>query len=73
MDYSELSDEMKARAEACKTPEDILALAEEEGYELSEEELAAVSGGANRWSCTCYGHVDPVPMCNPLCTLHGKD
>ena len=30
---------------ACKTPEDILALAAEEGYELSDEQIESISGG----------------------------
>ena len=45
MNYSELTDEQKAKASACKTPEELMALAKEEGYELTDEELEAVSGG----------------------------
>ena len=37
--YENLTDDQKAKAKACKTPEDILALAKQEGYELSDEEL----------------------------------
>ena len=32
---------------ACKSPEDILALANSEGYELSEAELEGIDGGWN--------------------------
>lgn len=32
--------------EACKSSEEILALAKEEGVQLSDEQLEAVSGGA---------------------------
>ena len=47
MDYGDLTPEQMEKARACKSPEDILALAKEEGYELSEDELDAVSGGSD--------------------------
>ncbi len=40
-----LSEEQIAKAKACKSSQELLSLAKEEGYELSEEQLAAVSGG----------------------------
>ena len=46
-----LSPELREKAKACKTSEEMLALAKKEGYKLSEEELAAVSGGGT-WSCS---------------------
>ena len=45
MEYNELSEEKKAKARACATPEEVLALAKEEGYELSDEELDGISVG----------------------------
>ena len=48
MDFKDLTPELQKKARACKTPEDILALAKDEGYELSDDDLAAVSGG---WGC----------------------
>ena len=45
MEFKDLSEEQKRRARACSTPEEMLALAREEGYELSDEELGAISGG----------------------------
>lgn len=45
MDYKDLTDEQRARVEACSSPEELLALAKAEGYELTDEELEMVSGG----------------------------
>ena len=41
-----LSEEQIKKVEACKNSDEILALAKAEGVQLSEEQLAAVSGGA---------------------------
>lgn len=40
-----LTPEQREKARACATPEEILAFAKEEGYELSDDEIEAVSGG----------------------------
>lgn len=45
MDLQSVTPEQREKAKSCKTPEELLELAKEEGYELSEEELDAVSGG----------------------------
>ena len=45
MDYESLTPELKKKAIACKTPEEMLELAKEEGYELSDREIEAISGG----------------------------
>ena len=42
MHVADLTAEQKAKASACKTPEDILALAREEGFDLSESEFKAI-------------------------------
>ena len=39
-----LSPELKEKARGCKSPEELLALAEKEGYKLSDEEMEAVAG-----------------------------
>ena len=43
--FKGISEELINKAKACKNPEEIMALAKEEGIELTEEQLAAVSGG----------------------------
>ena len=45
MNIEDLSPEILQNAKACKTPEELFALAREEGIELTEEELDAISGG----------------------------
>ncbi len=54
MQLNDLTDEQKAKAMACKTPEEILALAKDEGLELSDEMLDAVAGGSiHGWMSPC--------------------
>jgi len=43
--WDSLTDEQKAKAKACKTPDELLKLAGEEGIELPDEVLDAVAGG----------------------------
>lgn len=42
-----LTDEQIAKVRACKNPEEIMAMAKQEGFELTDEQLAAVSGGCD--------------------------
>ena len=58
--YEGMTGEAKARLKGCETPEEIIALAQEEGYELSDSQLEGISGG---WG-DCGDYVD-----NP-CTRH---
>lgn len=58
MNFEDLKNpELQERLKACKTPEDILAIAREEGYELSDDQLAAVAGG-NSWCSIICGIVE---------------
>ena len=50
MNIEDLSAELKEKAQACKSPEELLALAKEEGFEISDEALEGISGGMT-WSC----------------------
>lgn len=45
---SRLTDEQKKKAEAAQTPEELITLAKEAGYELSSDQLEAVAGG--KWN-----------------------
>ena len=45
MKFEELTPEQQTKVNNCSSPEEILALAKEEGYELTDEDLAAVNGG----------------------------
>ena len=56
MNVEDLTPEQMEKIRSCKTPEELLAVAEEVGYELSSEELEAVTGGADWWDeCSCDG------------------
>lgn len=46
MNFEDLTPEQKYKALACKTPEELLALAQKEGYELTDDELESISGGS---------------------------
>ena len=50
---SKLTDEQKKKVEAAKTPGELLAIAKEVGYELSQEQLDAISGGKDNWCSDC--------------------
>ena len=61
MDFKEISPELREKAKACTSPEELLELAKREGYKLSEDELESVSGG-RAWSGSfgdSRGDVDP--------------
>ena len=48
MDFEDLKNpELQEKLKAVKTPEDILALAKEGGFELTDEQLEQVSGGTD--------------------------
>jgi len=54
---SKLTDEQKKKVEAAKSPEELLAIAKETGYELSQEQMEAVSGGEANWCSDCKENV----------------
>ncbi len=60
MQFDDLSPEQQSKARACKSPADILALAHEEGYELNDDELDAISGGV-LWFDDCDENTGGCP------------
>ena len=45
MKLEDLTAELKEKAIACKTPDDIITLAKEEGIDLTDEQLEGIAGG----------------------------
>lgn len=65
MEFEDLTPEQQEKAKACKTPEEILALAKEEGYELSDEELDSASIAGGGW---CAVNLEECPdKCGGYC------
>ena len=54
-----LSEEQIAKVKECKSQEELLAFAKEEGIELTDEQLEAVNGGA----CTVEQYELKCPSC----------
>ena len=52
IDDMDLSPELREKARACETPEEMLALAKAEGYKLSEEEMEGIAGGWSGSGCS---------------------
>lgn len=50
MNIEDLTEEQKAKFKEAKTSEEILKLAQDEGIELSIDELDAASGGDKEWT-----------------------
>lgn len=56
MNFDELNDpELQERLKNCKTPEEMLELTQEAGYELTDEELEGISGGVTWCGCNSWG------------------
>ena len=66
---SKPTDEQKNKTEAAQAPEELLAIAKEAGYELSPEQLEAVSGGKYHWCISdgcqvvCYEETSCIKHC----------
>ena len=53
MGYSNTSPELREKAKACESVDELIKLAETEGIELSDEQLEQVTGGSS-WNSGCY-------------------
>ena len=58
---STLTDEQKKKVEAAQSPEELSILAKEYGYELTPEQLEAVSGGV-KWCRLVCDTEDQCPV-----------
>lgn len=67
MDPNSLTEAQKSRLRACKSADELRALAEEQGIELSDAQLEAVSGGVpvvlSEDYKRCLVYTDPNPSC----------
>ena len=60
MDFNNLTPEQMSKARNAKSPEELMALAKEEGIELSDEQLDAVAGGED-WVCSDCNYTNTCP------------
>lgn len=68
MNIEDVPESTRKRAQECKTPEELLALVAEEGYELTDEELHAINGGTLFADCTWDDCTDAnCKLCKGLC------
>ena len=50
MNFDDLKNpELQEKLKGAKTPEELLAIAKEEGYELSDEQLDSISAAGDKW------------------------
>ncbi|MBR3328266.1 MAG: Nif11-like leader peptide family natural product precursor [Atopobiaceae bacterium] len=56
MRYEELTSDQQKKIAACQTPEEVLALAKESGYTLTDDELNEVASGGGAWGGGTNGH-----------------
>ncbi len=63
MEFKNLTPEQQEKARTCQTPEELVALAKAEGYELNDDELTAIAGGGTWLNCSdqACSRYDPEP------------
>lgn len=60
--YNLLTDEQKKAVDEAQSPEELLAMAKTEGYELTAEQMEAISGGEDSpaWGGGCDHDFEPL-------------
>ena len=53
MNFEDLTQEQLEKAKACKSVDELMDLARQEGGELTDEQLESVAGGV--WGLKCHG------------------
>ena len=68
MRFEDLTLKQQERLKNCKSPEDILALAKAEGYELTQDELEKISvgGWGTLYECSQCGSNDIAVVHDPV-------
>lgn len=51
MEFKDLTPEQREKAKTCTSPEELLAFAQAEGFDLSDEQIEAVAGGSDWDDC----------------------
>ena len=66
MNFNDLSPELREKAMACKTREELEALCKEEGFEITDELIEGVAGGV---ACPIHGCDELNDTCRELCVI----
>lgn len=72
MNFDDLSPELQEKLKAAKTPDEIIALAKEENYNLSDEELEEISGGLS-WNSCPHHNSKPCPQRKSKPPTYGRE
>lgn len=67
MDFENLTEEQKAKARECRTAEELLGLVRNEGIELTDDQLDAISGGKDWDDFSCDDNECPYFNCGTFC------
>lgn len=64
MNFEDLTPEQLEKAKACKSVDELVALAKSEGIELTDEQLQGIAGGEDWSQC------EMILQCSGVCLLH---